>query len=150
VSLTTREACAVNDVLTHLFGRGPTDDTPLPAARDVRDSIAVLAGVAHRKIGSGWTLAQAVRATNEMVVHAVNEILAAPDGETAEFAAQVTRAIVSRCDGDDLAIDGIDAQPWAADRPDEPDLDDELILTHPSGRQVRVRIRVEVIEGTLS
>jgi hypothetical protein len=137
VSLTTREACAVNDVLTWFFGRGPDDTTPPPSATEFRDGVAVLAGVAHRKIGSGWTLPQAVRAASETLT-------------ANEFAARVARAVIDRCDGDGLAIDGVDAQSWAADRPDEPDIDDELIVTHPSGRQMLVRIQARVVAGSPS
>ena len=57
----------------------------------------------------------------------------------------VAAAIVRRLDGDDLLIDG---EEWYSEAPAGDGYGaDELFLEGPPGREARIRVRVELVEG---
>jgi hypothetical protein len=65
----------------------------------------------------------------------------------------VAAAVVRRLDGDDLLIDG---EKWYSEAPTgenaahELPAPDELFLEGPTGREVRVRVRVEIVDGAIT
>jgi hypothetical protein len=145
MSLTISEANAINTLLSALIGTSyPGSDLGLPPGEDqVGEAATLLATRAHRTIMAGWD--------GPAAALAVEQAYAGKPAATVEtvydFQRQAAASIVNRLDGDEIALDGLG---WASDAPDEDDIADELILTHPSGRQVLVRVSVELIEGALS
>ena len=61
--------------------------------------------------------------------------------------ALVLRAILRRLDGDDLVIDG---EEWSTEEPVGDYPAGDLLLEGPPGREVRIRLAVEIVEGTFT
>lgn len=142
------EAQAFNNLLSALDGSTAVDGI---------EAATYLANRAHAALGAGVDGPAGALVAEQAITQLGNEPVKAsrpavcetPDTISA-FERQVAAAIARRCDGDGLTVDGVDEPEWAADRPDEDDINDELIVTHPSGRQVVVRIAAQLVHGALS
>ena len=148
MSLTVAQASAVNDVLERLTGV-PASDYGQPLASDERliEAAELLAAHASRTLMAGYDARRAAEAVRQ---HLARTASAGTSAGVERWQADVAAAVVRRLDGDDLLVDG---QEWYSEAPTganpagELPAPDELLLEGQPGRELRVRIRVELVEG---
>lgn len=147
MSLTNAEASAVNTLIERLTGRSScprASGREMPSDEDLVAAAQLLAGKAHRQLGVGFSAEYAVQAVREMLTDKP-----AVDMAVAAWQLAAAYAIVDqRLDRGELVFDGAE---WAAEALDgSGHLADEVLLTHQSGRQITVRVAVELVEGALT
>lgn len=158
MSPTTGEANAINTLISALTGTphpGSTLGLP-PDADQTKEAVVLLASRAHRAIECGWdgpTAALAVGqlyATGRETAGQALASLAERDGGVVTWERRAAAAVVARCDGDELLLDG--REEWVTDAVDiDQDGDEQLLtFTHPSGRQVLARVSVRLVGGCLT